>query len=143
MELRLGLGPCAGPNRYSGRQGAGSSFRPRRVGSPQKEPERRSACCGENHGVTRKRAAARTQLVDLLGTVAGYNDKGYQWSGHDAEQVRQYRSGAQHTIMALVAEIGEAAFSADLLKMLRSGDAVEDGSGQIHDRAQAELLGEV
>ncbi len=82
---------------------------------------------------------ARLRLIDFLGTVAAYNDKGYQWSGHDKEQVCLYQREAQERIMQIVTEIGEQAFSCALLDQLLSGEAARDWSGHIYFRAKDEL----
>ncbi|WP_454858175.1 hypothetical protein [Rhizobium binxianense] len=82
---------------------------------------------------------ARPRLIDLLGAVAAYNDKGYQWSGHDKAQIRLYQKEAQEKIVQLVAEIGEQAFSPALLDRLLSGEASRDWSGSIFFQARDEL----
>lgn len=82
----------------------------------------------------------RARLVDHLGGVAAYNDKGFQWLGHRAEDVRSHRQQAQRAIDRLVDEIGENAFSVDLLQKLRGGAAVTDPFGVIAEQARAELL---
>ncbi|MBP2447154.1 hypothetical protein [Rhizobium leguminosarum] len=81
----------------------------------------------------------RKRLLDLLGIVAAYNDKGYQWIPHDAAQVALYRDRVQQEILQLTAEIGEQAFSADLLDMLKSGVASRDDSGDAYLLAKSEL----
>ncbi|MBX5161288.1 MULTISPECIES: hypothetical protein [unclassified Rhizobium] len=81
----------------------------------------------------------RKRLLDLLRIVAAYNDKGYQWIPHDAAQVALYRHRVQSEILQLTTEIGEQAFSADLLDMLKSGVAVRDDSGDAHLLAKSEL----
>jgi hypothetical protein len=82
---------------------------------------------------------ARRRLVELLRTAAAYNDKGYLWCRHDEAQVLRYRQGAQETIVKLVAEIGEQAFSQALLERLLSGEAASDWSGAIYSQAKQEL----
>ena len=82
----------------------------------------------------------RQQLVDALGMIAGYNDKGADWTGHDAVQVQRFRQRAQENILRLVASVGEHNISPALLEGLKSGRAVEDSSGRFHSAAQAELL---
>lgn len=84
--------------------------------------------------------AAKERLVAHLGGIAGYNDKGYQWSGHSPEEVRANQEQAQAVVLRLIAEIGEQAFSRDLLAKLKSGAAVRDGSGDIQLQAKRELL---
>lgn len=81
----------------------------------------------------------RRRLVDALGSIAGYNDKGAHWARHSRSEIRAEQDKAQALILALVAEIGEAAFSKALLRDLKSGAAVRDGDGLIRDRARSEL----
>ena len=82
---------------------------------------------------------ARIRLINHLDGVAGYNDKGHCWSGHTPEEIRANQEEAQAVIMRLVAEIGEDAFSPDLLQKLKSGAASTDDSGDIFLQAKAEL----
>jgi hypothetical protein len=82
----------------------------------------------------------RIRLVNHLGGLANYNDKGFLWSRHDADQVRDHQRQAQQALDKLVDEIGEEAFSADLLQKLRSGAAATDASGDIEEQARAELM---
>jgi hypothetical protein len=81
----------------------------------------------------------RKRLLDLLRIVAAYSDKGYQWIPHDAAQVALYRDQVQSEILQLTAEIGEQAFSGDLLDMLKSGAAARDNSGDTYLLAKSEL----
>ena len=82
----------------------------------------------------------RHQLVDVVGMIAGYNDKGADWSGHDAVQVQRFRQRAQEQILRLVASVGEQNISPGLLESLKSGRAVEDPSGRFKSAAHDELL---
>ncbi|CAD5994606.1 protein of unknown function [Agreia sp. COWG] len=82
----------------------------------------------------------RQQLVEVLGMIAGYNDKGADWSGHGAAQVEHFRHRTHADILRLVTGIGEHNFSPPLLEALTSGQAVEDSSGRFKAMAQDELL---
>jgi hypothetical protein len=73
------------------------------------------------------------KLIDLLGSVAMYNDKGFEWRRDSAEQIAQFRRDAQDQILALVAGIGDDRFPAPLLAALKDGRAVQDGSGCFQD----------
>lgn len=83
---------------------------------------------------------ARTALIELLGTMAGYNDKGWYWSRHTPADIATQQAEAQVRVLDLVAGIGDEAFSRRLLKQLKSGKAVRDGSGLIRDQARRELM---
>ena len=77
------------------------------------------------------------QLVETLHGIAMYNDKGYQWMGHNAAQIAAQQSLAQAQIERLINEIGESAFSADLLADLRTGRAVRDEMGLVASRVES------
>lgn len=83
---------------------------------------------------------ARQRLVDQLHGIAGYNDKGYLWSRHTPAEVQANQDEAQAVILGLIAEIGEPAFSRDLLIELRSGAGARDDSGNLAEWARRELL---
>ena len=87
-----------------------------------------------------RRRRAKKQLVEVLGMIAGYNDKGADWSGHGAAEVERFRHQTQEQIVGLAAEIGEQNISSALLESLKSGRAVEDASGRFESIARAELL---
>ncbi len=81
----------------------------------------------------------RVRLVGHLHGLAGYNDKGFIWSRHTPEEVQGHRRQAQEAIDKLVLEIGEEAFSADLLRKLRYGTAATDAFGSVEEQARREL----
>lgn len=69
-------------------------------------------------------------LVEALSSLAGYNDKGYSWSGHDAAQVEAHRARAMAEIEGLVERIGRARLPAAFLAALDGGALAEDASGR-------------
>lgn len=73
---------------------------------------------------------ARAALIEALSSLAGYNDKGYSWSGHDEAKVAAYRAKAMAEIRLLVDRIGRARLPAEFLGSLDSGAVAEDASGQ-------------
>lgn len=83
----------------------------------------------------------RARLLDHLDGLAAYNDKGFIWSRHTPEEVRDHQRQAQLAIDRLILEIGEEAFSPDLLLRLRGGEAATDAFGTVHEQARQELLG--
>ena len=83
---------------------------------------------------------ARQRLVDHLHGIAGYKDKGYQWSRHTLAEMQVNQDEAQAVILRLIGEIGKAAFSRGLLAELQSGAGSRDGSGNLAERARRELL---
>jgi hypothetical protein len=68
----------------------------------------------------------RKRLVEVLGGIAMYNDKGYQWSGDSAEQIAEERSKAQAEIERLLTAIGTENGPSDLLDALKSGHASQE-----------------
>ncbi len=79
-----------------------------------------------------ERRSAREQLIVVLGSLAGYNDKGAEWSGHKSAEIDAERAKAQVEIESLVARIGEANLPAEFITALRSGEVVRDASGHFH-----------
>jgi hypothetical protein len=78
-------------------------------------------------------AALREQLIVLLGSLAGYNDKGFEWSGHSSARVEDERAKAQAELESLVSRIGEANLPAAFVQALRSGEVARDASGRFHN----------
>lgn len=74
--------------------------------------------------------ALRAQLINLLGSLAGYNDKGFEWSGHTPAEVDAERAKAQAELESLVARIGEANLPVAFIHALRSGEVACDASGR-------------
>ncbi|WP_440224739.1 hypothetical protein ACQQ2N_05795 [Dokdonella sp. MW10] len=71
------------------------------------------------------------RLIDVLGSAASYNDKGYAWSGHSASQQDAMRATWQAELLVLAEALGDDALGKELVKAIRSGVAVRDGSGDV------------
>ncbi len=71
------------------------------------------------------------RLIDVLGSAASYNDKGHAWSGHAAAQQDAMRANWQAELLVLAEALGEEALGKELVKAIRSGVAVRDGSGDV------------
>lgn len=82
----------------------------------------------------------RKRLVEVLGGIAMYNDKGNQWSGDSAEEIAEERSKAQGEIERLVTAIGADNLPMELLDALKSGRASQDWSGDFRRMAEQYLL---
>lgn len=80
-------------------------------------------------GAAIARPVLRARLVSELSSLAIYNDKGFEWSGHTPEQVDAYRAKAQRELEELVALIGEAHLPPAFIQGLRSGRVAVDWSG--------------
>jgi hypothetical protein len=72
---------------------------------------------------------ARARLIDALGSLAGYNDKGFEWSGHDAAQVKAHRASAMDEVVRLVEAIGRDRLPTAFVEALDRGAVAEDASG--------------
>ena len=81
----------------------------------------------------------KAELISVLSGIVWYNDQGHIRSAHSSEQIAIEQAKAQETILSLVNEIGEAAFSRELLAMLSSGAAVADAAGEVVGLARREL----
>jgi hypothetical protein len=75
-------------------------------------------------------ADAREQLAVVLDSLAGYNDKGFAWSGHDAARVEAYRAAQLAGIRALVAQVGRERLPAAFLDALDDGRVATDFTGR-------------
>ena len=71
----------------------------------------------------------KTKLIDLLHSIAMYNDKGYFWYRHSAMQSEALRLEWQQQINHLILQIGEHNFSPELLRQLSQKEIVQDDSG--------------
>ncbi|WP_084089324.1 hypothetical protein [Andreprevotia lacus] len=77
------------------------------------------------------------QLIDLLGNIAMYNDKGWQWTGHSPAQIASTRDGFQRSLLALQANIPTARLGAELVAAIENGTAANDDSGRYRALALA------
>jgi hypothetical protein len=84
-----------------------------------------------------RRSLAR--LVDVLGGIAMYNDKGHVWSRDAPERIAMEQAKAQAEIDHLLSVVGEGHFSEELMLALKSGPAVRDSSGAFRSKV-AEYL---
>lgn len=78
-----------------------------------------------------------TELVAFLGSLAFYNDKGFEWAGHSSEKVIEERAKAQKEIQILLNKIGEHRFPAPLLEALKNGQVVSDATGTYKNKVEA------
>ncbi|QWF18567.1 hypothetical protein [Lysobacter capsici] len=72
---------------------------------------------------------AMKRLLALLGSIAAYNDKGWQWSGHDAAHSEALRAGWSLEIRDLLDTIETDALPAPLRQELLTRAPVQDGDG--------------
>ena len=83
--------------------------------------------------------ASEQRLLEILGGIAMYNDKGFEWNKHSTAQVEHEREKAFTEIQKLVSEIGEERFPEGILFSLRSQRPVIDPTGQ-YKQAVAQCL---
>jgi hypothetical protein len=77
------------------------------------------------------------RAVDILESIAGYNDKGAMWSGHSPEQVAHQRDEARAGMAAILDEIPVNKIPEPLRLAIESGDAFTDWNGRYADLAKA------
>lgn len=80
--------------------------------------------------------AAVQRLVELVEGLAMYNDKGFEWSRHTAEQIDAERAKARVLLEAAVAAVGETHVPPAILAGLRSGQLLSDGDGEFAEEAR-------
>jgi hypothetical protein len=85
-------------------------------------------------------ASEEQQLVDLLGSAASYNDKGFEWCGHAPAKVTEMQVGFQRNQLALAQKVGHARLGTELFSAIMSGAAARDWSGQYATLAE-KILG--
>jgi hypothetical protein len=83
---------------------------------------------------------AKQNLLKLLANAASYNDKGAEWSGHNAEQVAATQREYQRAQLELAKLLGEHALGDELGSAIESGAAARDWSGRYASLAE-ELFG--
>lgn len=82
-------------------------------------------------------AGDRDRLAQLLDALAGYNDKGHVWSGHDAPAVAAWRAAQMAGIRDLVARIGPDRLPAAFVAALDDGGVEFDATGRWGARVRA------
>ena len=81
-------------------------------------------------------SSARQRLIEVLGSIALYNDKGHIWSRHTSERIAEEQQKAHTSIQSLVHEIGEQQFASELLAALQSHRPVQDCTGTFKEQVQ-------
>ncbi len=81
--------------------------------------------------------AAGEKLIELLHSIAMYNDKGYIWYRHSHEESEKMRAKWRCEIDDLIARIGENNFPANLLAELHQPDILQDDSGSYAEEVSA------
>ena len=79
--------------------------------------------------MTDDRVSLSLALVQLLGSAATYNDKGFHWMQHDAAQVREMQREYHDELRALAARIGPDVLGSELAASIESGAAARDDVG--------------
>lgn len=82
-----------------------------------------------------KRLAALAELAEVLHSLAGYNDKGFIWSGHTPTESDTLRQKYRPQIAALIAIIGDRSLPPALIEAFRSGELLLDDSGKYAEQA--------
>jgi hypothetical protein len=88
-----------------------------------------------------ERASLFLMLVELLGSAATYNEKGFHWMQHDSAQVREVQREYAERLNELAARFGPAARGGALASAIDSGAAArDDGHGHYAGLAE-QILG--
>ena len=82
------------------------------------------------------------EFVELLGSVASYNDKGHIWMGHTRERQDAFLKAASEELRRLADAIGEQRLGPELWEAVLSGAAIDDASGDFRVLA-ARIFGRV
>ena len=78
------------------------------------------------------RKSEKKQLLDLLLSIAMYNEKGRYWARGSAEDVRNMRRGFRTELDRLIREIGESNLPPQILVKLRDDIVLLDDEGSVH-----------
>lgn len=76
-------------------------------------------------------------LIELLHSLAMYNDKGALWYRHSAMEIEAMRASYRAPLDELIAQIGAANFPPKLLRALRGDEVLRDDSGVFAERVEA------
>jgi hypothetical protein len=71
-----------------------------------------------------------SRLLGLLGGMAMYNDKGFEWSNHSPAQVENERVAFDRMLAAFIADVGPENIPGRVLAVLRLPDLRSDASGR-------------
>ena len=69
------------------------------------------------------------ELIEALGGLAMYNDKGIYWTGHSAEQINDTRQSYRARISNFIKSKGRENLSSEALAILESDDILTDDCG--------------
>lgn len=72
------------------------------------------------------------ELVQLLGAIGLFNEKGTLWSEATPERVEEVRAYFRQCLDAFIAQVGADTLEPALLDYLRSDKAVSDASGETY-----------
>jgi len=81
--------------------------------------------------------AEAKQIVEILDSLAGYNDKGAMWSGHGPADVERFCEQARAELDGILATIPAEVIPRELKRAIDSGEVLIDWSGRYADRAAA------
>ena len=79
----------------------------------------------------------KQELVELLQSVAMYNDKGYYWMRHSAAESEALRRQWRAEIDDLIERVGRDNFPDALLQQLSSEAATSDGNGIYAEKVES------
>ena len=77
------------------------------------------------------------KLIELLHSLAMYNDKGAIWRRDSSAEIEAMRASYRAPLDALIAQIGAENFPPELLRELRGDAVLRDDSGFFAERVEA------
>ena len=80
-------------------------------------------------------AERERKLIDLLGGIAGYNDKGCQWLKHDEKKIAQTREQFGAELENLLLEFDKKFLSKKALELFNSSLVTGDRQGLYRETA--------
>lgn len=96
-----------------------------------------------------RRAALNTmnetadKLIELLHSLAMYNDKGALWYRHSDKEIEAMHAKYRAPLDELIAQIGAENFPPKLLRDLRGEEVLRDGSGVFAEPVAERFAGKI
>lgn len=81
------------------------------------------------------------ELIQLLGAIGLFNDKGVHWSEATEARIAEVRENFRQCLDAFIARVGAEQLPAWLLAYLQAPECVSDDSGEVYARLLQERPG--
>lgn len=77
------------------------------------------------------------ELVQLLGAIGLFNERGTHWSEATPERIEEVRAHFRQCLDTFINRVGAGELEAELLAYLQSPKAVSDNSGEVYAKLLA------